>query len=73
MTHLASASVVTDMEWLWWALLLFVIIGWPLLFVALNVIRRRVLGAPREEDALREHAELMALKDVEDMRNSSRF
>ncbi|MBI2323619.1 MAG: hypothetical protein HYU87_01455 [Chloroflexi bacterium] len=61
------------MEWLWWALLLFVIIGWPLLFVALNVIRRRVLGAPSEEDALREHAELMALKDVEDMRNSSRF
>ncbi len=61
------------MELLLWAGLLLLVIGWPLLFVVLNVIRRRVLGAPRQEYALKEHAELMALKDVEDMRNSTRF
>jgi hypothetical protein len=32
------------MEWLWWALLLFVVLGWPVVFVALRVARRRVTG-----------------------------
>lgn len=33
------------MEWIWWALLLFVVIGWPLLIVLLSVVRRRALRA----------------------------
>jgi hypothetical protein len=37
------------MEWLWWALLLLIVIGWPLLFVLGGVVRRRAFGAPKEE------------------------
>lgn len=60
------------MEWLLWAGLLFLVIGWPLLFVLASVIRRRVLGAPTREYALKEHAEAMAMKDTMDMRSGGR-
>lgn len=31
------------MEWLWWVALLFVVLGWPVVLVALRVVRRRVM------------------------------
>lgn len=60
------------MELLLWAGLLLLVLGWPLLFVVLNVIRRKAFGSPPEEYALKEHAELMALKDAQDARTGGR-
>ena len=48
MTHPVSASVVRDMEWLWWALLFLLVFGWPLLVVLASAIRRRVRGDARD-------------------------
>jgi hypothetical protein len=31
-------------EWLWWAALLFVVIGWPVLLVGASILWRRVRG-----------------------------
>lgn len=60
------------MELLLWAGLLLLVLGWPLLVVIVSAIRRRALGAPREEYALKEHGELMAVKDAQDVRSGGR-
>lgn len=60
------------MELLLWAGLLLLVLGWPLLFVIVSAIRRKAFGAPREEYALKEHAELMAVKDAQDVRTGGR-
>jgi hypothetical protein len=35
---------VRPVEWLWWAALLFVVIGWPVLLVGVSILLRRVRG-----------------------------
>lgn len=55
-----------------WAGLLFLVIGWPLLFVLVSVIRRKAFGAPKQEYVLKEHAEAMAMKDSMDARTGGR-
>jgi hypothetical protein len=57
------------MEWLWWALLLLLVIGWPLLFALYGVVRRKAFGAPTEEYALKEHGQVMLMKDIQDVRD----
>jgi heme/copper-type cytochrome/quinol oxidase subunit 2 len=39
------------MEWLWWALLLVLVIGWPVLFTIVAVIRRRSFSSRSAHDA----------------------
>lgn len=60
------------MELLLWAGLLLLVIGWPLLIVTVSAIRRHHLGAPAHEYALKEHAELVAMKDAHDARTGER-
>jgi hypothetical protein len=59
-------------EWLLWAGLLLVIVGWPLLFVLGSVVRRRVMGAPNEEYGLKDHAETQAWHDARDVGRGGR-
>lgn len=63
------------MEWLLWAGVLLLVIGWPVLLVMFSAIFRRargMTGSPRHEYALKEHAETMARKEIRDMQSGGK-